>query len=64
MNSVIKFKNNKQKKLVPFYSNSKLETIIHVDMDSIFESICSVIMAKRRNIGQKAWVGLLIGQKW
>ena len=33
MNSVIKFKNNKQKKLY---------------MDSIFESIYSVIMAKRR----------------
>ena len=48
MNSVIKFKNNKEKKLVPFYSNSKLETIIHVDMDSIFESIYGVIIAKRK----------------
>ena len=45
---VIKLKEIKyESKYSTFYSNSKAETVIHnADIDSIFESICSMIVTK------------------
>ena len=45
---------------VTFHSNSKAETVIHnADIKSVFESICSMIMAKIQKIRQEARVEIL-----
>ena len=49
--------------IVLFIQTPKAETIIHEsDIDSFFTKIYSTIMTKikKKNIRQKAWVGLLI----
>ena len=56
---VIKLKEIKyESKYSTFYSNSKAETVIHnADIDSIFESICSMIDKNVKISGRRLGLG-------